>query len=146
MYTSEIIFCFLLLVISSNAQNQIIELNTNNKEVIHVTAKLNTTLDIRVKGNPSTGYNWYLENAEEIINAKVLTPLNLTNRHGSKNFVQNAHTQGAIGVGGSYSFQFLPSANGRATISLIYKRPWLKNSEKTYTLEVTVGKPEEEDD
>ncbi len=145
MNTSQFIFFFLLLIVGSHAENQILELNTNNKEVLKVSATLNTVLDVRVKGNPTTGFNWFVENANELNDAKVLTPLNLNDKNASKDYVTNTNTNGAFGVGGFYSFQFLPSNEGNALIKLSYKRPWLKSSGQTYTLDVTVEKQLEDD-
>ncbi len=134
-----------MLVVSSHAENQVFELNTNIKQVAKVSATVNTILEVRVKANPTTGFNWYVENADELTTARVITPLNLNDKNASKQYVQNFSTQGAIGVGGYYSFQFLPSHEGKALINLSHKRPWLKASGQLYTIEVTVEKQLEDD-
>ena len=43
----------------------------------------NSSFNVELVGNPTTGYSWFLENAEVIKNSKVLTVLNLDEEHNS---------------------------------------------------------------
>ena len=50
--------------------------------------KPNSTFNVELIGNPTTGYSWILENAEVIKNSKVLTVLNLDEEHNcSKTYI-----------------------------------------------------------
>jgi predicted secreted protein len=110
----------------------------NLKDNSKISLSVGKSIDILIKGNPTTGYGWYLDNVEEI-NKEVLYPLNLTKENSSKNFVTNEHPKGFVGVGGNYHFLFNGVGPGTVKLVFVYKRPWETKpiNKLRYTVEVT---------
>ena len=113
---TQFTFVFLMLIVSSYAENQVVVLNQTQTGVLQINATQNVNLQIRVKGNPGTGFNWYVDNADQLTSQDVLVPLNLNEKNASKDYIQNRNTNGVLGQGGYYSFEFLPANVGTATI------------------------------
>ena len=96
--------------------------------------------EIKLDGNPSTGYNWYLDNIKNF-NYHTITPLNLS-KSGTVQFIPdpNPNKGEAVGVGGHYIFKFKANkASDKAIIlRFIYKRGWSKGfaKEKIYKVKV----------
>ena len=99
--------------------------------------KPNSTFNVELIGNPTTGYSWILENADIIINSKVLTVLNLDEEHNcSKTYIQDQCQEGMCGVGGKFVYEFkvneIKDNEEIPQIIFGYKRPWEKDV-KEYT-------------
>ena len=99
--------------------------------------KPNSTFNVELIGNPTTGYSWILENAEVIKNSKVLTVLNLDEEHNcSKTYIQDQCQDGMCGVGGKFVYEFkvneIKDNDEIPQIIFGYKRPWEKDV-KEYT-------------
>ena len=99
--------------------------------------KPNSTFNVELIGNPTTGYSWILENAEVIKNSKVLTVLNLDEEHNcSKTYIQDQCQDGICGVGGKFVYEFkvneIKDNDEIPQIIFGYKRPWEKDV-KEYT-------------
>ena len=97
----------------------------------------NSTFNVELEGNPTTGYSWFLENAEVIKNSKLLTILNLDEEHNSsKTYIQDQCQEGMCGVGGKFVFEFkvneIKDNDELPKIIFGYKRPWEKDV-KDYT-------------
>ena len=78
--------------------------------------------EIKLKGNPSTGYEW-----------KCYDPNNIVNIEEKYSPAQK------IGSGGIYTFTLKGNISGRTTITCTYKRNWEDTDsdiEKTYNVEV----------
>jgi predicted secreted protein len=92
----------------------------------------NSTFNVELSGNPTTGYSWFLENSDVIKNSKVLTVLNLDEEHNStKTYIQDQCQEGMCGVGGKFVFEFkVGEINDKDELPQIifgYKRPWQKD-------------------
>lgn len=70
-----------------------------------------TTMEIDLKGNPTTGYEWTCD----VSNKKVVV---IT----KDKYVEDSHKKGMVGVGGTYKFYFEGLKKGRATITFKYAR------------------------
>lgn len=102
------------------------------------TVRAGSPFSISVKGNPTTGYSWFLDHPENL-NKRLLIPLNL-DKYNSGEFVSNPHPAGMVGVGGTFIFKFRAVRRGLARFKLIYKRPWLPNNPArvvTVTIRIT---------
>jgi len=88
------------------------------------------TFEVRLEGNPTTGYLWeVVENDDQII--RVVADEYLT-----------GDTTGRLcGAGGRYRFQFKAMGRGETTVKLVYHRPWEKDVEplQTYLIDLTVN-------
>lgn len=102
------------------------------------TIKKNTDLIIKLKGNPTTGYGWYLENANQLDNA--IQANNLSSTGSALDYVKDPAPAGYVGVGGTYNFEFTAlDVADNVSLRFVYKRPWeLTTANKiTVTLKIT---------
>jgi inhibitor of cysteine peptidase len=92
-----------------------------------ITLRIGEELVLKLESNPSTGYDWFLTDAQN----PVLSSL------GKPAYAQGRSTPGA---GGIESWNFRASATGTQTLKLEYRRPWEKNTSpaKTVIFQVTV--------
>ena len=107
-----------------------------NKES-EIKIKNGQEFNIKINGNPTTGYSWYLNNEDELKAAGV-EPINL-NEYKSGNYVQDEAPQGMCGVGGVFDFKF-KLAEGKKNVPDIkfsYKRPW-ENNDGIFLIKVKV--------
>ena len=79
-----------------------------------ITIKQGTTINVKLRSNPTTGYDWYIEEKPE----------NVTKE--SKTFIQSETKKGVVGTGGEIVFKFKASSKGTGTLILIYQRKWEK--------------------
>ena len=88
-------------------------------------------LVISLEGNPSTGYMWAVEEADERILRQT----------GKIEFEPELHPLGAPGLLGASSKQILrfeAVAAGQTTLKLAYRRPWEKDVKPTETFSLQV--------
>ncbi|OUM62048.1 hypothetical protein PIROE2DRAFT_11752 [Piromyces sp. E2] len=92
---------------------------------------------IKVKGNPTTGYSWFLINEEELINAGVI-PLNL-NEYKNGSYISK-NPKGMVGGGGIFDFQFKVNEIKKELphIILKYRRPWIPENDEDTKLEIKI--------
>lgn len=107
----------------------------NSKELNTFQAGVQDEFFIKIHGNPTTGFNWYLEENSDKAN---LEALNLNEYNSSENYETDAHPDGMVGVGGDYFFKFKGLNEGNYNLRFIYKRAWEKSpiSEKFVLLNV----------
>ena len=83
------------------------------------------TLELVLDGTPTTGYIW----ETDFVVPSAIKPV------GNPDF--KAASQ-RLGAGGSYTFRFQAVAEGQATLTLIYHRPFESQPAPLKTCEVTV--------
>lgn len=89
-----------------------------------ITAKAGDTFTIKIRGNPTTGFGWFLENRDNLDNS-VIQPLNLNEHGSSRDYITDEHPEGMVGVGGYYYFKFKGmKAGANVTLRFVNKRPW----------------------
>jgi len=89
-----------------------------------------STFDVELKGNPTTGYSWYLENVDKV-NGSGVEPLNL-DENNSGEYVQKQSNVALMGAGGTFSFKFIVNdINDLPTLSFVYMRSWEKEAVAT---------------
>ncbi|ORX87249.1 hypothetical protein BCR32DRAFT_240379 [Anaeromyces robustus] len=101
----------------------------------------NASFSVKIAGNPTTGYSWYLENAEEIKSSDVILPINLDEYNGSKDYVSDPHEEGMVGYGGTFVYKFnVKNACGKELpkLNFGYKRPW-ETTGPIATAEITLN-------
>ena len=90
--------------------------------------KKGQTLVVTLEGNPTTGYSW-----------EVVDPLDeqVLRQVGEAEFKAESE---ALGAGGVQILRFEAVNAGKATLKLVYHRPWEKDVEplETYSLQVVV--------
>jgi predicted secreted protein len=138
----KIIFSLIILVIFINA-NSIKADDGNvfkipdNVTTFKISTKLGKMFKINLKGNPTTGYEWSLQNFAIVNTFKIVSATNLNERH-SAEYVRPASN--AYGAGGSYDFKFkaLKKTKGFQLI-FVYKRSWESTPIKKLTVNVTIN-------
>jgi len=70
------------------------------------------SFSVILETNPTTGYQWEPEFDSEFI---VLV---------DRNYLENPHTEGMVGVGGTETFNFIAKSSGDLEISFSYFRSW----------------------
>ena len=103
----------------------------------------NSTFNVELQGNPTTGYSWILEDIDTIKNSKVLTVLNLDGEiNTSKTYIQDACKDGMCGVGGTFIFEFqVNEVNDSAELPKLnfgYRRPWEKDVKEYNKVEINL--------
>ena len=84
---------------------------------------------IRLAGNPTTGYSWFLMPIE---GAAVKA-------EGEVEYKPNAHRPGMVGVGGTFELLLRAVKAGESIIRLEYKRPWEKDTPPVRKFGVTLA-------
>lgn len=96
------------------------------------TAAVGDTVEVKVEGNPTTGYTW-IANTD---NLSVVSPLNVNAEYKTGEY-QATHNDGRVGGGGVFSFKFAVVSAGSENVALNYKRPWEPTSVRTLNIKVT---------
>jgi len=109
-----------------NEFNQIFSIPHDHKlETLSVTADFDKTIIIKIRGNKTTGYSWYVFNTEQIESEHMLYPTNLSATFDTNDYYQfDSAKKGAKGVGGFFYFKFKPLRLGVSNIVFINKRRW----------------------
>jgi predicted secreted protein len=104
------------------------------------TAHINQILQVKIRGNPTTGYGWFIINLSNL-DQKVLKPLNLNEYNSTDDYITDTHPPGFVGVPGYYYFKFLPINISNGTLlTFVNKRPWEETDERTVNLTVKIIK------
>jgi len=127
----KLILIFLLTYISlfnceyKGVPNERIFNLENEKELNEFDAGVEDEFFIRIHGNPTTGYSWFLkENSDK----ENLLALNLNEYNSSEDYETDAHPDGMVGVGGDYFFRFKGAKEGSYNLMFVKKRPWEQNN------------------
>lgn len=90
-------------------------------------------LEVRLAGNPTTGFSWARTGCEGGAVAAV----------GEGAYVQRPAQPGMVGVGGEFVFRFRAVKAGTTKLTFAYFRPWEKGVPpvETFTATVTVAEP-----
>lgn len=94
-----------------------------------VKAAVGQELELRLAGNPTTGFSWALLQCEGDAVAAV----------GQGDYVQKPAQPGMVGVGGEFVFKFRAVKAGKARLTFAYRRPWEKDVPPADTFSVTVA-------
>ncbi|OUM58842.1 hypothetical protein PIROE2DRAFT_64148 [Piromyces sp. E2] len=84
--------------------------------------------NVVLNGNPTTGYSWFLEDADFLKGVQLLK---------DGEYTQDEAEEGMVGVGGTYTFEFqVVDLVDLPTLKFVYRRPW--ETESISTAVVTV--------
>jgi predicted secreted protein len=109
--------------VSDNNENRNITeyKTTDNSKPLNY--KVGNEFEIKLEGNPTTGYSWYLKSLDKASNA-IVSPVNLNSNNSTANYIQYPKNAEEVGVGGTFNFKFKGVANGQTKLNFDYKRPW----------------------
>ena len=91
-----------------------------------VTVAPGQTLEVKLDGNPSTGYTWTVASAPEFLKSE-----------GEPTFESEAES-GVVGAAGTQTLTFSVTAAGSGELSLSYLRPWETGTAPAETFKVDV--------
>ncbi len=91
-----------------------------------VTAFVDESISVQLRGNATTGYTWLLTS----------TNGDSVSANGPSTYL--ADESGAVGAGGTFTFPFLTTAAGTTTLSFTYERPWDPGT-ATQTFAITIS-------
>ncbi len=104
-----------------------VEINPTKVNNTYVTS--GKLVEIKLEGNPTTGYNWdYNVNTNEVIKEE------------SKDYKSDAAGLSIEGAGGIYTWKFLGIKEGTTKVVFKYSRPWENEVLETKTYIFTVDK------
>ena len=122
----------IILILFTLSTSKIIRFKVpDNLTKAKITVKENTVFDLRFNGNPTTGYSWFVSNADQLNNYDI-KPLNVDGDYYSEN-----PGHGLVGYGGIFSFKFNSGSASKKNkiIKFIYKRGW---EQSEYDINVTI--------
>jgi predicted secreted protein len=97
------------------------QLGSNKLDITH---KAGDIFTVKIRGNPTTGYSWFLQNINSI-DTSAIKPLNINEKGSSQMYVSDQHEEGMVGVGGYYYFIFKAlGSNVNITLKFKYVRTW----------------------
>ena len=88
--------------------------------------KVGEVVEIRTKGNPTTGYEWKAL-VSESSNLKLL----------DSKYVENSNPEGMVGVGGTYIWHVTSNTPGTYAFVAAYGRSWENESVSSFSLTLT---------
>jgi predicted secreted protein len=118
------IICFIFSLVLSNEHVPTFNIDLFNEES-YLPLKNNQKFIVELEGNPTTGFQWYLEN--DFSETKIVVPLNLKENKTGDYFSQPQDgTTVKLGAGGLYHFKFQTHESGKGSDKLrfVYKRHW----------------------
>ena len=125
--------------LTSHQGENILEIpsNAQSNQGFNTSISKNQILVVKLSGNPTTGYSWYLSNRQNL-DLGQLKPININQYGSSDDYQVDAHEPGMVGVGGKFYFKFQPIKSGvKVELIFIYQRSWMPG-ENTKTVRVTV--------
>ncbi|NPV63207.1 MAG: hypothetical protein HPY61_11375 [Methanotrichaceae archaeon] len=89
-----------------------------------INARVNEPFTIRLRANPTTGYQWYADYDYYLLSLEA------------EDFERGSSA--ALGASGTYVLAFKPLRPGKTTISLVYRRPWenIVADTRTYLVDI----------
>jgi len=104
-----------------------------------LTAEVGKNIVIRIKSNPTTGYQIFLDNKPtELESTGIVKPLNLNAEGGSDEYLVDPHPKGMVGVPGFSYFKFATLKKGEIKLKFVSKQSWNPESAVTLSVNLTV--------
>ena len=115
-----------------------IERNSNGLKEFTVDVKEGEEFALKLRGNPTTGYSWFLLNPDDVTGS--LQASNLTSE-GKATYVPDSNDPMLVGGGGAYYYKFkaLKVSNEPKVLNFLYQRAWLKSENSAPTVSVKVN-------
>lgn len=85
-------------------------------------------MEVRLPGNPSTGFHWESNAGEQAV----------LRQDGEPRFERGDAPAGVVGAGGTEVFRFIAVASGTQDLSFVYRRVWEKDVPPARTLSFRV--------
>jgi predicted secreted protein len=135
-----LLLLYLFITIESTKDTksvQVYKLDSEDDANFSLNAKPNSKISLRLIGNPTTGYGWFLKNPEKL-DENFLVSTNLDDRN-SAPFKRDQSAQFLLGSPGYFSFEFKVKDKGNPTVEFVYKRPWEQEGVKSFKVELNIN-------
>ena len=147
----ELICLYLIMIATAFVKSDDIDMNMEDRlktfpkdrivsldsEISEFTVKKDLDFICKIKGNPSTGYGWFLSKNNSL-NGK-LNCTNLNQYNSTKDYIVNEHPSGWTGVPGYYYFMFKGLEAGKYDLEFYNKRPWENFNAKVRTITIIIN-------
>ena len=116
--------CILLVSSLTLDGYQIINVESSQENHLHI-LKASQPFALRLVANPTTGYDWYIENESEFTLENSIEFVRSSSSNGGE--YSSDLKLGNVGIGGHTYFKFNGNnLKGRFEVRLIYRRSWEK--------------------
>ena len=114
----------------------------NDATSLSMVVEQGEVFNVLLNGNPTTGYQWMLENNDQL-SVDVVRALNVNERNVGE-YVKATSTNSGnsmVGVGGYYDFKFKAGkpSNDLITLNFVYKRLWESKPAKQVQVKVQIS-------
>ena len=112
----------------------------------NLNVKSHSKFTVKIRGNPTTGYIWIIDNAEKVNimneSSNLITCINLNNNNSTNDYLRDNQNENIVGQSGFYLFNFITNIVTVPTsfeIDFIEKKPWEKNPFRIVKVIITVN-------
>ena len=141
---SKLFLCLILLLGLYNCETyegvRVIEIsrNANGQNEVDVSVKEGEEFALKLRGNPTTGYSWFLLNPNDVTDSLQASNVSA---EGTATYVPDSNDPMLVGGGGAYYYKFkaVKVANEPKVLNFLYQRAWLKNENSAPTVSVKVN-------
>ena len=100
-------------------------------QIWDITVKMGEGFIIKIFSNPTTGYNWYIDNLDEIKQSNIISCINLNDNNSTGKFIVDNPENLIMGQPGHFEFKFTSHYNESyiksnlfEKIVFVEKKPW----------------------
>ena len=112
----------------------------NDATSLSMVVEQGEVFNVLLNGNPTTGYQWMLENNDQL-SVDAVRALNVNERNVGEYVKASSNGNSMVGVGGYYDFKFKAGkpSNDLITLNFVYKRLWESKPAKQVQVKVQIS-------
>ena len=139
------LFIALCLLAFISCEIPVFEVNTEANSVNNFSVKKGEKFKIKLAGNPTTGFTWFLLNLEKLSSSKFISNVDTSEDGTAGGYVPEvpANDDGImlVGSGGDFYYTFKADAKTSEPVELLfsYQRPWLKTNDDPNAIKVKIS-------
>ena len=122
----------------------VFEVNTEANSNNAFSVKKGNQFKVKLAGNPTTGYSWFLLNLENLASSKYVSNVDVNEDGSASGYVPSAPVNqdgmALVGAGGDFYFTLKADAKTSEPVELLfsYQRPWLKTNDDPNAVKVEI--------
>ena len=139
------VFLALCLLAFISCEAQVFEVDTEGNSANIFTIKKGLQFKIKLAGNPTTGYSWFLLNLKNLIESGYVLNIDTNDDGSAGGYVQRNEVDenGNIieGLGGDYYFTFEAAAKTSEPVNFLfsYQKPWESTNDTANLVKVQIN-------
>lgn len=134
--------CLLIAIIINSVMDKTIIEVPNSEDSWELSASKGDTISVKIRGNKTTGYNWFLLNADKL-DKNLVKPLNLKEDSSTSDYKVDDNPNHLMGVGGYFYFDFKiadDAPNQVVELEFSHRRSWEPiENQKIKKARLTIG-------